>query len=587
MKDLVSEIKRRNVARVAIAYAIAGWVLMQVAATVMPIFEAPEWTLKVVTFLIVLGFPIALILAWAFELTPEGIKREVEVDRSDSITRQTGRKLNRAIIVVLLIAIAWLAIDKFLSDDDQTRLAEDRRSIAVLPFQNMSKDAANEPFTIGIHDDLLTQISRIGSIKTISRTSVLQYRDTTKTIPEIAQELGVATILEGGIQRAGDRVRINAQLIDAATDEHLWAATYDRELSATNIFSIQSEIALAIAKALNATLTDDEQQRLGNVPTKSIVALERYFVGKQMLEQRNSDSLMAAINYFQEVIDLDPEFALAYSGLADAYMLLPEYKADTDPREIQVKSEAAAAKAISLDSELPEVLTSMGWNRLIHDYDWPGAEKLLRQALEIESNNTGALHWLSHVLSWQGRHDEALALARKAVAVDPLSRLMQMNLAYILVDAGNFDEAIPLARSVIKRTPNFVSQMRNVFLHELRSGNVENGANGLEAWAAAESRDIAAARDIGKLFVRYQQSGEPQAISDELVTRLDLGSEDLAQVYAFVGDREHTLQALEIAFDERSGSRSVLSMKLNPGYDFIRGDPRFVALLKRLGLSDK
>lgn len=450
----------------------------------------------------------------------------------------------------------------------------------------MSQDATNEPFTAGIHDDLRTQISKIASIRTISRTSVLQYRDTTKTIPEIAQELGVATILEGAVQRAGDRVRINAQLIDAATDEHLWAESYDRELNATNIFEIQSEIALAIAEALHATLTDDEQQRLVNVPTRSIVALERYFVGKQLLEQRNAKSLSAAIDYFQEVIALDPDFALAHSGLADAYMLLPEYTASVDPREIQEKSDAAAAHAISLDPELPEVLTSMGWNRLIHDYDWAGAEEMFRRALEIQSNHSGALHWLSHVLSWQGQHEEALAVARKAVAVDPLSRLMQMNLSYILADNGDFESAIELARTTIERTPNFASQLRNLWLHELRAGNAENGARGLEAWAAAEGRDEAAARDIGRLFAQYQQTGEPAEISDELVTRLELASEDLAQVYAFVGDRERTLQALEIAFEERSGSRSVLSMKINPGYDFVRDEPRFVALLTRLGLSE-
>lgn len=586
MKGLLSELKRRNVIRVAVAYAVAGWVLMQVAATVLPIFEAPAWILKVFTFLILFGFPIALILAWAFELTPEGLKRETDVDRSSSIGKRTGRTLDRAIIVVLLIGIALLVVDRFSSPGLETEVAEDLRSVAVIPFDNLSDDDANEPFTVGIHDDLLTQLSRIGSLRTISRTSVLQYRDTTKTIPQIAQELGVATILEGGVQRAGDRVRINAQLIDANTDEHLWAETFDRELNASNIFAIQSEIAMAIAEALQATLTDDEQQRLGNVPTESMAALDRYFIGKQMLERRNADSLVAAVNYFQEVLELDPDFALAYSGLADAYMLLPEYTADIDPREIQEKSDAATTMAIALDPELPEVLTSMGWNKLIHDYDWSGAEQLLRRALKIQSNNTGALHWLSHVLSWQGRHAEAIALARKAVAVDPLSRLMQMNLAYILADDGKFDESLPLARGVIQRTPDFVSQLRNLYLHELRAGNVANGAVGLENWARANGRDVEAAIAIGKLLVRYQQSLEPQEISDELVMRLGLGSEDLAQIYAFVGDKERALQALAVAFEERSGSRSVLSMKLNPAYDFIRDEPRFVALLARLGLEE-
>jgi len=232
------------------------------------------------------------------------------------------------------------------------------------------------------------------------------------------------------------------------------------------------------------------------------------------------------------------------------------------------------------------VITSMGWNRLIHDYDWPGAEQTLRRALEIQSNHSGALHWLSHVLSWQGKHEEALAVARQAVAVDPLSRLMKMNLAYILVDAGDFENAIPLARSTIEGQPGLASRMRNLWLHELRAGNAEGGAEVLEAWANAEGRDVAAARDIGKLFIQHQRSGEALEVSDELVTRMSLGSEDLAQVYAFVGDGESALQALKIAFEERSGSRSVLSMKINPGYDFIRGDPRFVALLQKLGLSE-
>jgi TolB-like protein len=585
MKDLLSELRRRNVFRVAIAYAVAGWVLMQIAATVLPIFQTPPWILKVITFVIILGLPIALILAWAYELTNEGVKREAEVDRSKSITKQTGNKLDRGIIVVLLIGIMWLVFDRFFAND-QTQVSEDGRSVAVLPFQNMTNDAANDPFTVGIHDDLLTQISRIASLKTISRTSVLQYRNTTKTIPEIASELGVATVLEGGVQRAGDRVRINAQLIDAATDVHLWAATYDRELSASNIFAIQSEIAKAIANALQATLTDDEQQRLGNVPTESIAALERYFIGKQMLEERNADSLVGAINYFQQVIDLDPDFALAYSGLADAYMLLPEYRADIDPREIQEKSEAAAVTAISLDPEIPEVLTSMGWNTLIHDYDWAGAEKLLRRALEIESNNTGALHWLSHVISWQGRHDEALEVARKAVAVDPLSRLMQMNLAYILTDAGAYDEALPLVKAVIASRPNYVSALRNAFLHELRAGNIEAGAAGIEAWADAVGRDAAAASEIGRSFVGYRQTGVQQTISDELVTRLELGSEDLAQVYAFVGDKDSAIEALNVAYEERSGSRSVLGMRINPAYDFMRDDPGFISLLAKLGIPE-
>lgn len=586
MKDLLSELRRRNVFRVGAAYLVAAWLVTEVATTVLPILDAPRWTLKFVLLLAVLGFPISVICAWIFELTPEGLKREAEVDRSASITRQTAGKLDRGIIVVLLIAISWLVVDRFWWSQNEIVATDDSPSLAVIPFQNMSQDDANEPFTIGIHDDLLTQISRISSIKTISRTSVLQYRDTTKTIPEIAQELGVATILEGGVQRAGDRVRINAQLIDAATDKHLWAETFDRELSATNIFAIQSEIALAIAEALRATLTDDEQQRLSHVPTESIDALEMYFVGKQLIEQRNSDSLLAAIEHFRKVIELDPEFALAYSGLADAYMLLPEYLASIDPREIQDQAETAITKANALDPHLPEVLTTMGWNRLNHNYDWAGAEDLLRRALEIQTNNSGALHWLSHVLSWQGRFDEAIGMARKAVEVDPLSSLMKVNLSFILADAGQFDSSRKLAQSIAKSAPIYSAQMRNLWLHEISAGNAVNASKAMEAWAAADGRDVDAAKEIGKLLVQHQQSGEATEIIDHLITRLEIGYAYSPQIYAFVGDRERTIAALETAFEERLGSRSVLSMRINPVFDFIRDDPRFISLLRKVGLSD-
>jgi len=317
--SFIQELMRRKVFRVAAAYLVVAWVLLQVVATVAPILDLPNWISRAALVLLALGFPVSIVLAWAFELTPDGIKR----DASQNPAGPGGnRKVELLIIGVLSFTVVYFAADKFvLTDNEATATTEIGKSVAVLVFDNLSGDTANDPFTLGIHDDLLTSISRIGSIKTISRTSVLQYRGTTKTIPEIARELGVATILEGGIQRSGNRVRINAQLIDASVDEHLWAETYDRELTAENIFAIQSEIATAIANALRATLTEDEQRRLVNVPTRNIAALETYFIGKRMLEDRTKESLRAAVEYFETVIDLDPNFALAYSGLADTPVL--------------------------------------------------------------------------------------------------------------------------------------------------------------------------------------------------------------------------------------------------------------------------
>jgi len=570
--------------RVAAAYLVVAWVLLQVVATVAPILDLPNWISRAALVLLALGFPVSIVLAWAFELTPDGIKRDASRNQAEP---GGNRKVELLIIAVLSFTVVYFAADKFvLTDNEPTATTEIGKSVAVLVFDNLSGDTANDPFTLGIHDDLLTSISRIGSIKTISRTSVLQYRGTTKTIPEIARELGVATILEGGIQRSGNRVRINAQLIDASVDEHLWAETYDRELTAENIFAIQSEIATAIANALRATLTEDEQRRLVNVPTRNIAALETYFIGKRMLEDRTKESLRAAVEYFETVIDLDPNFALAYSGLADAYMLLPEYWAGADRATVTAKSSAAVTRALQLDPELPEVLNSKAWSRLIHDYDWQGAEALFRQALAIHPNNTNVLHWLSHTLSWQARYEEALKLARHAKAVDPHSKLMHMNLVYIMTDARQYDAALELSSELGTLEPRYFALRRNLFFHELRAGRVQDAAKTFLSWAEATGADLVAAEEVGQMFIDYKRNGTVGDVTQGLIEQLMLGSEDLGQIYAYVGDRERTLDALERAAADRTGSRSVLSMKINPAYDFVRNEARFVALMKKIGLKE-
>jgi TolB-like protein len=275
-----AELKRRNVFKVAAAYIIVGWLIMQAGDTLAPALHLPDWVNSTLAFFLILGFPLALILAWAFEMTPEGIKKEREVDRTQSITQVTGQKLNRTIIALMAAALAYFAWDKFGAsphgDVDLAQKSTDgisntqksgKKSIAVMPFRNRSASEENaEFFSDGVHDELLTNLSRIKELKVISRTSVMNYRDTTKNMKQIGEELGVANILEGGVQRAGDTVRINVQLIDAATDEHLWAKVYDRQLTAENIFAIQTEIAHAIADALEATLSPREQELLATPP---------------------------------------------------------------------------------------------------------------------------------------------------------------------------------------------------------------------------------------------------------------------------------------------------------------------------------
>lgn len=562
-----------------IVYLAVAWLLLQVVATVAPILELPGWTEKSVLLLLAVGFPVALVLAWAFEMTPDGVRPDGGSERPAGRAR---RPVDYIIVAMLGIALAYFIGDKFFWSASLAP-AELEASVAVLPFTNLTEEEQNDPFTNGIHDDLLTHLSRIASLKTTSRTSVMRYEGTTKTIPEIAAELGVATVLSAGVQRVGNRVRINAQLIDAVADEHLWAEQYDRELTAASVFEIQSEIAKSIADQLQATLTAEDQQRLDTVPTQNIDALDSYFIGRTLLEERTTESLEAAIQYFEAVVELDPGFALGWSGLADAYMLLPEYSSSADRQLVEDRARAAVKRALEIDPGIPEVQATHAWYEL-RFYDWDGAEKIFREALAVAPDNVNVLHWLSHVLSFQGRFEEALLHARHAVAVEPESNMMRTNLAYILVDAGQFDEALQVGRSMRETHPDYMVQRRNLFLHELRANRSAEAADTYVNYVATLGADPIAARQIGDMFIAYAERGEVGNVTEELIARTQLGSEDLAQVLAFVGDGEGVIRALQVAIPEHSGSRSVFSMKINPAYDFIRDDPRFQAMLIEVGL---
>ena len=555
--------------------------MLQVVATVAPILELPAWFERATLLLLAIGFPVALILAWAFELTPAGVRRDDGADASHAAGR---RPLDYVVVTTLALALAYFAADKFLFSADESG-APLAASVAVLPFTNLSQDPANDPFVDGIHDDLLTQLSRIASLSVTSRTSVLQYRGTTKSVPVIADELDVAAVLEAGVQRLGNSVRINAQLIDAIEDEHIWAETYDRELTAANVFEIQSEIAAAITHALQAALTPDDRLRLEKIPTRSIDALDSYFVGKRLLEDRTRESLTAAAEYFEKVVELDPEFALGWSGLADAYMLLPEYSSTVDRDLVEARARSAVEIALQLDPDLPEVLATQAWYEL-RFYDWEKAETIFRNALAVAPDNTNVLHWLSHVLAFQGRFDEALDVARRAVAVEPSSKIMRTNLAYILTDAGRFEESAALMDEIRKEHPDYSVLRRIYYLHELRANNPRKGAQAFVEFVGAVGGDVDAAQEVGSMFIAFAESGAVGNLTSNLITRTQLGSEDLAQVLAFIGDAEGAIAALQVAAAENSGSRSVLSMKINPAYDFVRDDPRFQALLEQVGLAN-
>ena len=431
--SLIAELKRRNVFRVGAAYGIVAWLLVEVASVVMPTFGAPEWVMKVFTFLIIIGFPLALILAWAFELTRAGIKRETAVDPDDSITHATGRKIDFAIIGLLAVALIFVVVDNYSleAEPEQTEIAAEQvpaaestpheKSIAVLPFTNRSPNPDDIYFTDGVHDDLLTQLAKIDTFSVISRTSVMEYRDTPKNLKEIASELGVANVMEGAVQRAGNRVRINVQLIDAGTDEHLWAEVYDRELTTENLFDIQSEIAKAIAAALHATLTDSELAVIADVPTKNVAAYELYLQALRLSYGEDKIALDASLELYEETLRLDPEFKLAWIGLAEAH--LENYFMYGGKSTDRQSARDAIDQARALDPDFPELYVAEGgywyWGHL--DYDQAIAN--LKKAIDQMPGNAAAHMTLGWALRRNGQWGKRCQFNAGIPAAGPEGRL--------------------------------------------------------------------------------------------------------------------------------------------------------------------
>ena len=473
-----AELKRRNVFRAGLAYAVAAWVLLQVFDVVGEILELPAWGGKLILAMLIIGFFIVLIVAWAYELTPEGVRRESEIDRGQPGTTHTGRKLNGLIMGLLVLAVAYLLFDKFwlqpqLLDgaaagdpvlvQETAREPQDaagaegdpRPSVAVLPFENRSNREGDRFFTDGIHDDLLTTIAKIGSLKVISRTSVMEYRDTTKKIPQIAAELGVDHVLEGGIQRSGDMVRFNVQLIDAGTDEHLWAETYDRELTATNLFAIQNEISRAVANALQATLTPVETRQLDKRPTDNLAAYDAYLRGRQLMPTRTSENLASALREFQLAVSLDPDFALAWVAIAET-RLMNFWYGSTGAAETLEAVETATQRAIGIDPLLGEAYAALA---RIHEWreDYDAAETAFLQALELAPNYATAWHWYFGFLQqFPERLGAAIAASEKARDLDPRSSIIRLDAAEVYDALGDAETARRLILEVTAMDPDFV-----------------------------------------------------------------------------------------------------------------------------------
>jgi len=477
--SIFNELKRRNVFRVGIAYVIVVWLVVQVADVMIDNIGAPDWLFQAILLVLGIGFPLVLLFAWAFELTPEGLKREKDVDRSESISPKTGRKLDRTIIMILVLAVVYFIWEsRFAENKPETRPlttpaqvqaepggqtvpfpavepAATTNSIAVLPFANRSRLEDDAFFTEGIHDDLLTQLAKIRDLKVISRTSVMKYKDTEKSIPEIARELQVSAILEGGIQRAGKRIRINAQLIDVENDQHLWAETFDREMTVENIFEIQTEIARQIVTAVRGEMTEEEQLNLGKVPTNNLEAYEAYLhaVSRMNRADYSQQNYIEAETWAGKAVQLDPGFAHAWAVLVAIHGQAIWLGYDTSPERF-ASAAAALENARQYGPGLAETLVAEAEYIYRIEEDFPRAVEKFQQAHLLLPGDADIMHKQGVAQRRTPDLEGALASFRRAQEIDPHYSRMPPTMMETLVSMDALDRAEKLIDPWIRRFPD-------------------------------------------------------------------------------------------------------------------------------------
>jgi len=601
------ELKRRNVVRVGIAYTVVGWLLLQVTDTFAPALRLPEWFPSAVAFLLLLGFPVALFFSWAFELTPDGIKRESEVDRDQSIARHTARKLDRMIIVVLLAVVAVLLLDRFMAEEvpapdgpqeqagttaavetpageiaavpDATTVPTDgKTSIAVLPFINMSDDQQNEYFSDGISEELLNVLVRIKDLRVPSRTSSFTFKGSDKNVTEIGRELKVDHVLEGSVRKAGERIRVTAQLVDVRTDTHLWSDTYTRELN--DIFAVQDEIAQAIVDALKLTLSVGDQQKLANHSTSNSEAYNKYLQGQYLWNKRTVSSLHAGIEVLKEAIELDPEFSQAWEVLGDVYRVLPEYEFGSAEQYIPRAREAIKA-ALDLNPESARALAVSGGMKAEYDFDWEGANADLSRAIELEPGNATAHQWYADILMPQSRTAEALEHLRLAAIANPVSVVISHTPGYFHLWTGQLDEAERIYMIVLEMDPYFRWTYQNLDMLYTMRGEYDKARE----WATklAEMEGYDPAPDLARIDAVENPALKPRAL-ELLAQRQDIvdGVWGKAMQYALMGENEMALENLEKAFETNSPWRVHMSWVVN--YKPLHNNPRYQVMLRKMNL---
>jgi len=609
--SFLNELKRRNVLRVGAAYVVGSWLLIQVAETIFPLFGYGDTPARLVVIVLAIAFIPSLVFSWVFEITPEGLRRDADVDRDHSITQVTGKKLDRIILVVLALALAYFAFDKFVLEP--TRVAEiveetaqqarsdalvesyGEKSIAVLPFVNMSADPDQEYFSDGISEELLNLLAKIPELRVISRSSAFSFKGKEIDIPVVAEKLNVAHILEGSVRKSGNRVRITAQLIEARSDTHLWSETYDRQLD--DIFAIQDEVATAISRALKLELAFVEEPAVRSRAIEMVgtAAYDTYLQGRFLAQGSTADEIDVGLTHLREATRLDPSFALAYAGIADA-MIVKAFFSTSPSAEIVGEARTAAQSAIALNPDLAEAYSALASIRMFFDFDWSGSEDAFIKATSLGPTSSTAYYRYANLLTGLARFDEAVRMAERAVEIDPIGIGALHALGFAKLIGGDFEGAVAAFDNAIEVRPDWTwGYVKKSLAHAL------NGQD-TKALALAEKTEKLTG-GWGSAFLQswlawvYSVTDQDELLQ-RVVERINRGIEEnriedpfgVALTYLANGDLSMALDWMERTVNERSPNALFWDvgtadyLKLAPvGF---REDPRFLEALRRIDLPE-
>jgi TolB-like protein/lipoprotein NlpI len=572
-----AELKRRNVYKVAVAYIVGGWALAQGIAQVFPVFDISNWVIRLIVLLIILGLPIALVLAWMFEITPEGIKRTETADAMPAAVRPKKYLWLYIAVLGAAVSIALFFLGRYSAVTRQSQTPGiPQKSIAVLPLLNESGDPADEYFSDGLSEELIAALGQIRDLKVIGRSSSFRFKDRKEEPKTIGEKLGVSTLLEGTVRKQGDKVRIVAELINAADGTELWSRIFDRELK--DIFAVQAEIAQAVAASLELTLLGSKDAPAANASTQSVEAHNAYLQGHFYFARRNVEDYRKAISFFDQAIRLDPDYSLAYAERSEAWTFIGDLNTE-QKKEAWAAARKDAEKAVAVGPNLAEAHAALGWVRFFTE--WKFAEGLaeLKRARELAPANATANDLLARVLIYVNQLAEAEKLARQAIELDPLAYLARGNLARILLAEGKLDEADVEARKSAELQPTAAGSHRwQVVVAVLRG-------DGEAALREAQLEPNEGYRRLELALAHYARGDRPAADAAlaEMVARdRNLLAYQIAEVYAWRGETDKAFEWLQISYDNHD--TGTLSLLIDPLMRGLRGDPRYKGMLENAGL---